>query len=76
MLPGNKPRCAKRARTMGMQLMIGNMAEIFISFLYQTKDAPEYYTGYNVSIAAMFVSLCIFFRVVVLHTGHPEKGRG
>ncbi|KAI1850276.1 hypothetical protein JX265_002175 [Neoarthrinium moseri] len=59
-LPGNKPRYAKRAFAVGMQYFIGNTAGIVMPFLYTTASAPRYYTGYGVSIAAVFCSVCIF----------------
>jgi len=67
-LPGNKPRYAKRALSSGMQLTFGNMAGIVMPFLYSTKDAPKYYTGYGVSIASVSLSVCIFAFMTLYYT--------
>ncbi|KAL4965770.1 uncharacterized protein BDV14DRAFT_199543 [Aspergillus stella-maris] len=54
------PRYAKRALATGMQYTIGNTAGIVMPWLFKSADGPHFYTGYGVSIAATFVSICIF----------------
>ncbi|KAH8817308.1 putative MFS transporter [Xylogone sp. PMI_703] len=59
-LPSNKPRYGKRALATGMQLTCGNIAGVAAPFLFQTSDAPKYYTGYGVSLALITLSGSIF----------------
>ncbi len=59
-LPGNKPRYGKRALATGMQLTVGNMAGIATPFLFPTADAPTFYMGHGVSLAAITTSGSIF----------------
>jgi hypothetical protein len=74
-LPGNKPRYAKRALGTGMQLMFGNFAGIVMPFLYDKADAPQYYTGYGVSIASVFASACIFSWMTLYYSRKNKQRR-